>query len=213
MNHSIKAGDYWPLAGIGLSVGLFFLAASEYPGGTTESATTIGYDWAHNFLCSLFAQQALNGAANPARAVAIPAMFVSSVCVGALFKTISGQCTSKLDRKLIEIGGVGGAVYAFLVVTPLHDLMVGISLCFALTALLTILRALYLTRQWELFSAGGCSVLALLLTAAMYYGDLFFGFLPVMQKLSLTASVAWVVAVRYAGISGAQPDAQADSST
>ena len=41
------------------------------------------------------------------------------------------------------------------------------------------------------------SISFLLLSAAMYYGNIYFGLLPVMQKVSLVACVGWLVAVHY----------------
>jgi hypothetical protein len=83
------------------------VATTYYPGGTTDSATSVGYGWAHNFISSLFAVKALNGAANPARIVAIPAMLVLCVSIGALFKSVSNKSPSKIHRKTIEISGIG----------------------------------------------------------------------------------------------------------
>ena len=80
---------YLPLIGILISVRLFVLAATYYPGGSTFSASSAGYDWARNFISSLFRPEALNGAANPARYFAIPAMLILCVSVGFVFKNIS----------------------------------------------------------------------------------------------------------------------------
>jgi hypothetical protein len=198
MKLNLKLRSHLPLLGIVVSVCLFFVAATYYPGGTTDSATSVGYQWAHNFLSSLFAPIALNGAANPARYVAILAMLVLCVSIGVLFKSISNKSTSKIHRKMIEIGGIGSAVYAFLVVTPMHDLMVDIGLSFALIAQLATLHLLYVMRSWRLFFVGSVCIVLLLLSAAMYYGHVFFGLLPVVQKASLVACLGWLVAVNYA---------------
>ncbi len=124
MRPNVRFRSHLPLLGIVISVCLFFVATTYYPGGTADSATSVGYDWAHNFISSLFAAKALNGAANPARLFAIPAMLVLCVSIGALFKSISNKSTSKIHRKTIEISGIGATVYAFLVVTPMHNVMV-----------------------------------------------------------------------------------------
>jgi hypothetical protein len=197
MKLNIKFRSHLPLIGIVISVCLFFVAATYYPGGTTDSASSVGYDWAHNFISSLFAANALNGAANPARLVAIPAMLVLCVSIAALFKSISNKSASKIHRKTIEISGIGSTVYAFLVVTPMHDLMVNIALPFALIAQLATLHLLYVMRRSLLFFAGSVCILLLLLSAAMYYGNVFFGLLPVVQKASLVACLGWLVAVHY----------------
>jgi len=186
-----------PLIGIVISMSLFLVATSRYPGGTTDSAASVGYDWAHNFISSLFAPRALNGAVNSARIVAIPAMLVLCFSIGALFKSIADNSASRIHRKTIEIGGIGSMVYAFLVVTPMHDLMVTIALAFALTALFATLHLLYVLRRSLLFLVGSICVLLLLVCAAMYYGHLFHGLLAVMQKASMAACVGWLAAVHY----------------
>ena len=68
-----------PLLGIAAAVCLFLSAAARYPGGTTSSATTVGYDWTRNFISSLFAARALNGAVNPARYFAFCACWLFAV--------------------------------------------------------------------------------------------------------------------------------------
>lgn len=65
-----------PAIGVPAALCLFVVAAIYYPGGTMDSACTVGYSWAHNFVSSLFASRALNGAANPAGYVAVPAMLL-----------------------------------------------------------------------------------------------------------------------------------------
>jgi glucan phosphoethanolaminetransferase (alkaline phosphatase superfamily) len=44
---------------------------------------------------------------------------------------------------------------------------------------------------------GSVCVLLLLLSAAMYYENLFSGLLPVVQKASLVMCLGWLVAVHY----------------
>lgn len=193
---------HWPLLALFLSACLFVLAASYYPGGTTTSATTVGYDWTRNFISSLFAPTALNGAANPARYFAIPAMLLLCLSVGFVFKRISTTTTSKPHRKTIEIGGVGSMVYAFLVVTPMHNLMVTISLLFFVVASLAVLSFLRIGREWRLLFTGLVCLVLLFVAAFIYYGNVLYGVLPVLQKLSFIASTSWLFAVYYRTLRG-----------
>lgn len=194
-----------PVLGIAVALCLFVVAASSYPGGATDSASTVGYSWSHNFICSLFAPQALNGAANPARYIAILAMLFLCVSLGIMFKIISMKVGSRPHRKAIEIGGIGAAVYSLLVVTPMHNLMVDIGLLFSLVALSAAAHALYLERRWLLFGGGAVCIALALVSAAMYYGNLFYGFLPVVQKVSLLVCIGWLLSVYYAQIVRADP--------
>lgn len=186
-----------PLIGILTSVFLFVLSAAQYPGGTSNSANSVGYDWAHNFISTLFAASALNGAENPARRIAIPAWLIFCVSIGALFEMISRKGSSKFHKKAIEIGGIGSAIYAFLVITPMHDVLVSIALLFFLTAVLATVHLLYIERHMRLFCAGMICLALLLISAAMYYGNVFFGMLPVAQKLTFASCVGWLLALNY----------------
>jgi len=189
---------HFPLIGILASILLLLLAATYYPGGTAQSPSTVGYNWAQNFISTLFSPTAFNGAANPARRVAIPAWFVLCFSVALIFRNISRKGTSKFQKKAIEIGGVGAAVYAFLVVTPMHNLLVTISLLFFIPAVLAVLHLLYVEHQMKLLWAGVICFILLTISAAMYYGNALWSLLPVAQKLTVALYLGWLVALQYA---------------
>ena len=193
----MKLRHHTPLIAIAAGLCLFFLATRYYPGGTSDSDVTVGYSWTHNFISSLFASHALNGSANPARYIAIPAMLLVCVGLALMFRRISASVGSRVHRKLIEIGGIGSMVYAFLVVTPMHDLMVSIALLFALVALIATLHALYVERLWLPFAGGAVCIALLSLAAVSYYGKVFYGLLPLLQKASMAACVGWLSWLQY----------------
>lgn len=188
---------HFPLLGILASLGLFALAAASYPGGPSTAAEPLGYDWTHDFICTLFAPTAPGGAANPARSIAIPAWLLFCVSIGVLFAILSRRARSKAQRDIIQIGGIGSAVYASLVVTPMHDLMVTIALLFFVSAALALLRLLHVGQHRRLLWAGAACLAVLTTCAVMYYGDLLFPALPVAQKLTFAVLVAWLLAVHY----------------
>jgi hypothetical protein len=189
-----------PTITIAIAFCLFIIAMSYYPGGTTTSASTVGYSWSQNFLCSLFAPYALNGEINPARYTAISAMFLLCVALGTMFKLISVKVKPKIHKNAIEIGGIGAMVYGFFAVTPIHDLVISIGFIFSLAALSAITHILYIERRWLLFVWGVIGLALSLISAAMYYGNLFYNFLPVVQKVSWFTHVGWLIAVYYRDI-------------
>jgi hypothetical protein len=202
---------HWPLVGALLAACLFVAAAARYPGGTTTSADSIGYDWTRNFISSLFASTALNGSPNPARYVAMAAMLVLCVSIGAVFRSISRTVGSKPERRAIEITGIPSMVYAFLVVTPMHDLMVSIALALFVVAMLAILRVLSIERARRLWLAGVSSLVLLIVTAVVYYGGVLYALLPMLQKASFVACASWLFAVYYDARRGeARPSAAPD---
>src|SRR5437762_160094 len=111
--------EYLPLLGVLASLAVFALSAARYPGG---------YDWIHHSISTLFQPTALNGDKNPARQPAVLAVFTFCVSMGVLFRNVSRKGTSRFHKKTIEIAGIGSMVYAFLVVTPMHNALVGVSL-------------------------------------------------------------------------------------
>ena len=72
--------DHLPLFGVFALLVLFALSTARYPGG---------YDWANHSISTLFQPSALNGAENPARPLAVLAMFIFCVSMGVVFKSIS----------------------------------------------------------------------------------------------------------------------------
>lgn len=188
---------HFPAVGIAAALGLFGVAASRYPGGTTDSATTLGYSWAHNFLSALFGDRALNGAPNSARGLAVLAMLALCVSLGTVFQRLSTRFRSPLHRKTIQIAGIGAMVYSFLVVTPMHNVMVDVGLLFASAAMVATTHALYLERRWTLLAWGSGCMAITALTAAMYYGHLFYGYLPITQKLAFVACIGWLLCTYY----------------
>jgi hypothetical protein len=178
-----------PLPGVLVSLTLFALAAASYPGG---------YDWANHFISMLFAPSTATGAANEARSLAVAAMLVLCVSVAVLFEVLSRRAGRRVHGKTLEIGGIGSMVYAFLAVTPMHDLVVGIALLFFVPAMSAAIHLLYVERRFALFWVGLMCLGLLLACATMYYGHVLWYLLPLAQKASFVACVGWLLAMQFA---------------
>ena len=180
---------YLSLAGVLLSVLLFILAAERYPGG---------YDWINLSISTLFQPGTPGGTENLARPLAVLAVLSFCVSMGFVFKRVSQRATTRLHKKTIEIAGIGSMVYAFLVVTPMHDVLVGVALIFFVIAMLFTLHMVYLERRfWMLFS-GIVSLVIPLINAVMYYGNVLYGFMPVVQKIGVMVWVGWLLVLHLA---------------
>jgi len=188
--------DHLPLFGVLASLVLFALSTARYPGG---------YDWANHSISRLFQPAALNGAENPTRPLAVLAMFIFCVSMGVVFKNVSRRGKTRFHKKTIEIAGIGSMVYAFLVVTPMHDALVGVALLFFVTAMLVTLHVLYLERHSAMLYAGIVCLALSLSNAVMYYGNVLFGFLPIVQKTSVAMWVSWLFALQFAESKGRAP--------
>src|SRR5205807_2428412 len=97
--------------------------------------------------------------------------------------------------KLMRSGGIGSAVYASLAFTPMHDLMVTISLAFFGVAMLALLRALYLSHTIGFFVSGVACFAILAVSAIIYYSNQFVVALPWAQRLSFVLNAVWLLSL------------------
>jgi len=178
-----------PLAGILASLALFASAAAHYPGG---------YRLTGDFISTLFASLTPAGVDNAARPIAIAAMLVFCASVGLLFELVSRQASQKGLAKIIQIGGIGSMVYAFLVVTPMHDLLVGIALLFFFPAMFAALALVYRDGRPALFWAGILCLGLMIVASTMYYGHVAWQLLPLAQKSSMGACTCWLLTLQLA---------------
>ena len=150
-------------------------------------------------ISALFQPSVPGGTENQARPLAVLAVLSFCASIAILFKRVSQRATSSLHKKIIEIAGIGSMIYAFLVVTPMHDVLVGVALVFFVVAMLFTLHTVYLERRhWMLF-AGVVSLVIPLINAAMYYGNVFYGFLPIVQKLGIFMWAGWLLVLHFEG--------------
>ncbi len=176
-----------PLLGVITALVFFALAGTRYPGD---------YVWTKHSISALFQPNALNGAENPARLLAVIAVFMFCLSLGVAFKIISKRGKTRFQQKTIEIAGIGAMVYVFLVVTPMHNVLVGVALAFFVTAILATFYMIFSERRIGLLCAGIVCLALTLGNAVMYYGDVLFGFLPIVQKLSVIMWAGWLLTLQ-----------------
>ncbi len=178
-----------PAIGVFLAVVFLVLAASRYPGG---------YHWNHQFISTLFWPLTPSGDPNPARPLAVVGVIFFCLGMALLFQLMSSKANTTFHKKTIQIGGMGSMVYGLIAVTPMHNLMVTISLVFFLAAMFAVLHLLSLQRNLRLLLPGVLCLVVLLTTAVMYYGNLRFAFQPVAQKAAFVLCTGWLFTVQFA---------------
>jgi hypothetical protein len=157
-----------------------------------------GYDWTRDYVCTLFAPTTPAGDTNGARFVAIFAMFVLCTSVAVLFQLVSRRASGRILRKTLEIGGIGSMVYAFLAVTPMHDLVLGIALLFFVPAMVAALWLVTIEGQPVLLWSGLVCLGLLLAGVTLYYGNWLGSPLAVTQKAIFAACPGWLLALQLA---------------
>lgn len=143
---------YIPILALLLSVPFWFLAALNYPGGTSWDTTTHGFSLASNYVSSLFQPLALNGMLNTARFFAFIAMLLYTAGVSVMFWVISSSYPKSAASKTVQIFGVGSMVYTFIAVTtPMHNLLVVIAAIFLAVACAGMLVLLHQDSKHKLY--------------------------------------------------------------
>ena len=174
---------FLPLSGILVAVALFGVAASLQPGG---------YDWSRDYLSTL-----LRAGSSPARTTAIAGMLVLCASIAFMFERLARAAEPSRSSKVIRIGGIGSMVYASLTFTPMHDLMVTISLIFFVIAVLGVLQALYSYRKFEFLVAGCVCLVLLIASATIYYTEMYVFALPWAQRASFAVFTVWLVSLDF----------------
>jgi hypothetical protein len=183
--------------GIVISLLLLLVATLYYPGGSQYDSNSIGYDWKHNYLSNLFSDKAVNGSHNASRPWAVSGMLFLCFSFALFFIDFSKKISPQGAAKVIRYCGVGAMVFAFLAVTPYHDTMVTIASTLALVSMFYITVFVFRARLHLITTL---SIVCLLVSYAcnyLYYTRSHLELLPVLQKLSLIISIAWILALQY----------------
>jgi hypothetical protein len=169
------------MLGIFVATACFWAAALLRPGG---------YDWSREYLSTL-----LRGDTSPARILAITGLLIFCLSIGLVFDRLARTVGSSESSKVIRIGGVGSMVYASLAFTPMHDLMVTISVTFFIAAVLALLRVLYTNRVIGFLLTGIACLVLLLTSVIIYYTGQFISVLPWAQRILFALFAIWLIAL------------------
>ncbi|WP_428658202.1 hypothetical protein [Runella sp.] len=187
---------YTVLAGILTSLFLMLVATMVYPGGSLSDKNSVGFDWSKNFISNLFAAKAVNGSDNPSVLWADAGMIFLSVSFALFFIEFSKKIPVKSAANVIKYLGVAGMVCTFLIVTPLHDLMVTIASTLFLVSIFYI-TVFVLKSRLHVFKFL-CIICLLIFYFTLYlYGSGSYDFLPIMQKVTFFTTIILIVALEY----------------
>lgn len=185
------------LFGLVISLSFLFVATLYYPGGSQYDKNSIGFDWKNNYLSNLFGAKAVNGSDSASRPWAIAGMLFLCASSALFFIEFSKKIPSKGSAKIIRYFGAGAMIFAFLAVTPYHDIMVTIAGTMALVSMFYI-TVFVLKSGLRLFKI--LSIICLLAYYSsnfVYYTRIYLEFLPILQKLTLFLTVTWIISLQY----------------
>jgi hypothetical protein len=187
---------YSVLTGVVIALILMIIAISVYPGGSMFDRHSAGFDWTKNFISNLFATKALNGAENPARIWACMGMIILPLSYAVFFIHMSKKIPDKNAGNILKYGGAVNVLVMFLIVTPLHDLMLNISITLFWTCIIVITVFILKTRL-HLFKFF-CIVCLLIFYYSIYlWATNDWDLLPTMQKLNFINSTLLILGLEY----------------
>jgi hypothetical protein len=184
------------LLAIVISISLLLIAIMVYPGGSMFDQYSVGFDLSKNFISNLFAASALNGAANPSRIWAYLGMILLPCSYAIFFFNMSKKIPDRNAGYILKYGGVANILAMFLVVTPLHDLMLNISISLFWTCIVVTTIFIFKTRL-HVFK-----FLCVLCLVIFYYSIYLWAtndwdLLPIMQKVNFLNSALLILGLEY----------------
>ena len=187
---------YSVLIGVVLSLVLMVVAISIYPGGSMFDKNSAGFDWTKNFISNLFQTKALNGSENPSRFWAYLGMILLPFSYAIFFVNMSKKIPDKNAGYILKYGGGANILCMFLIVTPLHDLMLNISISLFWTCIVVITVFILKTRL-QLFKFFCVIFLVIFYYSIYLWATNDWLLLPIMQKLNFINSTLLILGLEY----------------
>jgi len=187
---------YSVLIGVTISLVFLVIAISIYPGGSVFDRNSIGFDWTKNFISNLFGAKALNGAENNSKMWAYLGMILLPFSYAIFFFNISKKIPDRNAGYILKYGGVANIVCMFLIVTPLHDLMLNISISLFWTCIVVITVFIFKTRL-HLFKFFCIACLLFFYYSIYSWAISDWDLLPMMQKVNFINSTLLILGLEY----------------
>ncbi|WP_026998162.1 hypothetical protein [Flectobacillus major] len=187
---------HFVLIGIIVALLLLLIATLVYPGGSLSNKNAVGFDWSKNFISNLFAEKAVNGLDNPARLWADGGMIFLALSFATFFIAFSQKIPVKSASMIIRYLGAGGMVFMFLIVTPLHDIMITIASTMFLVSLFYI--TVFVLKSKLTLLKYLCVFGLLIFYYTLYlYGSGSYDILPIMQKVTFISTIVLILGLTY----------------
>lgn len=185
-----------PVFGTILFVLLYISATFLYPGGSQVDKNAHGFSWINNYWCNLLNETAINNEINPARPVALLAMFILCFTLSLFWYTFPKFLNLDKPIKLtIQIPGVLSMIIALFLFTGLHDAVTNIAGFFGVIALIGTFISLYKIKWIKLFWFGIINLLLVILNNYIYRSEDLLVYLPVIQKITFLSFLSWICCV------------------
>lgn len=181
-----------PLAGMGLFVVLYILAALNYPGGSWMVIDQEGFNFWNNYLCDLLDRNAINGELNPARFFARGSLGILCVSLVLLWYYLPGLFSNKsINLIVMWLAGIMALVITMSLTSGTHDITVRIAGFLGVIAFICCFVELYKAKYFSLVILGLVCLLIFLANYYIYETGTFIRSLPVLQKITFFCFILW----------------------
>ncbi len=184
------------LIGIVISLILMIIATSVYPGGTMFDKNSVGFDWTKNFISNLFRAKALNGAENSSRIWAYLGMILLPFSYAIFFNNMSKKIPEKNAGYILKYGSMANILFTFLIITPLHDLMLNISITLFGTCLFVVTFYILQTRL-HLFKFFCIVSLVIFYYSIFLWATRDWNLSPIIQRVNFFSSTLLILGLEY----------------
>lgn len=135
----------------------------------------------------------MNGQVNPARPVALAAMFVLGLTL-AVFWFLFARIINfpKYARLAIAFSGLASMTASMFLFTGYHDLVINIAVVLGLVALTGTFVGLYRNKWQLLFVMGVFNIILIVVNNILYYSTGLLKYLPVVQKITFLFFLLWI---------------------
>jgi hypothetical protein len=183
---------------IGLFISLIFMiiAISIYPGGSIFERDSIGFNLSKNFISNLFEAKALNGIENASRIWAILSMIFLQISYAIFFNNMAIKISERNASLILKYAGISNILFMFLIVTPLHDIMLYTSISLFWTCIVVITVFIFKTKLH--FFKFLCIICLLVFYYSLYlWGTNDWELLPIIQKINFFSSTLLILGLEY----------------
>jgi len=184
------------LSGIIISMLFLLIAMSMYPGGTYQDKHAVGFSWTKNYICNLFEVKALNGTQNTSRIWAFLGMFAYSISCSVFFVNMSHKIPEAFFKKMIKYSGILIMPCTFLIITPLHDVMLNISNFLFWNCMGTVTVYIFMTKL-HFFKIYNSLCLLIFFYAVYIHSSSNWDLLPMIQKVNSMSSIFLILGLEY----------------
>lgn len=187
---------YSVLIGITISLIFMLIAISIYPGGSMFDSSSIGFNLRTNFISNLFEPTALNGAQNISRIWACLGMILLPVSYAVFFRHMSDKIPDRNAGYILKYAGLANILFTFLIVTPLHNVMLNVSITLFWTGIVVVTVFIFKTKLLLFkFLCVGCLLIFYYSIYSWATND--WDLLPILQKVNFINSTLLILGLEY----------------